>query len=93
MAIIVTEAYLVIIGMLAAYWFTILPEWTSWMLLVVMSLYDLAAVLLPGGPFRLLVELAMSSDEDVPTLVYEARPVSIDESNGMAQRRLWRVEG
>uniref|UniRef100_A0A803M0S5 Presenilin n=2 Tax=Chenopodium quinoa TaxID=63459 RepID=A0A803M0S5_CHEQI len=90
MAILVTQAYLVVIGVLVAYWFTMLPEWTTWVLLVAMSLYDLAAVLLPIGPLRLLVELAISRDEDIPALVYEARPVSVDESDGIVQRRLWR---
>lgn len=91
-AIVVTQGYLVVIGMLVAYWFTMLPEWTTWVLLVAMSLYDLAAVLLPGGPLRILVELAMSRDEDIPALVYEARPVNVDESrvrDGVARRR-WR---
>jgi hypothetical protein len=27
-------------------------EWTSWVLLVIMALYDLAAVRLPGGPLK-----------------------------------------
>ncbi|KAL0415938.1 UNVERIFIED_CONTAM: Presenilin-like protein [Sesamum latifolium] len=92
MAIFVTQAYLVVIGMLVAYWFTLLPEWTTWVLLVAMALYDLAAVLLPGGPLRLLVELAMSRDEDIPALVYEARPVINDSgpSGGVVRRRVWR---
>ncbi|KAL7139385.1 hypothetical protein ABFS83_09G047000 [Erythranthe nasuta] len=100
MAIFVTQAYLVVIGVLVAYWFTLLPEWTTWMLLVAMSLYDLAAVLLPGGPLRLLVELAMSRDEDIPALVYEARPVIIDihnnnnnNNNVDSPRRVWRRRG
>ncbi|XP_048229411.1 presenilin-like protein At2g29900 isoform X2 [Ricinus communis] len=93
MAIFVTQAYLVVIGVLVAYWFTLLPEWTTWALLVAMALYDLAAVLLPVGPLRLLVELAISRDEDIPALVYEARPVAGHDSgstNGVAQRRVWR---
>lgn len=93
MAIFVTQGYLVVIGMLVAYWFTLLPEWTTWMLLVAMSLYDLAAVLLPGGPLRLLVELAMSRDEDIPALVYEGRPVTVNDlapNSDATQRRLWR---
>ncbi|KAJ9163523.1 hypothetical protein P3X46_023182 [Hevea brasiliensis] len=93
MAIFVTQAYLVVIGVLVAYWFTLLPEWTTWALLVAMALYDLAAVLLPVGPLRLLVELAISRDEDIPALVYEARPVTNHHSgsrDGVAQRRLWR---
>lgn len=91
MAILVTQSYLVVIGMLVAYWFTLLPEWTTWVLLVAMALYDLAAVLLPVGPLKLLVELAISRDEEIPALVYEARPVtSQDSSAGVGQRRVWR---
>ncbi|CAL5198464.1 unnamed protein product [Lathyrus oleraceus] len=89
MAIFVTQGYLVVIGILVAYWFTMLPEWTTWAMLVAMALYDLAAVLLPVGPLRLLVELAISRDEEIPALVYEARPVSND-SDVAARRRLWR---
>ncbi|KAK9684489.1 hypothetical protein RND81_10G213600 [Saponaria officinalis] len=90
MPILVTQAYLVVIGVLVAYWFTMLPEWTTWTLLVAMSLYDLGAVLLPVGPLRLLVELAIARDEDIPALVYEARPVIADESSVPSERRLWR---
>lgn len=93
MPIFLTQAYLVVIGVLVAYWFTMLPEWTTWVLLVAMALYDLAAVLLPVGPLRLLVELAVSRDEDIPALVYEARPVVGNDSGpgeGVVQRRVWR---
>lgn len=96
MAIFVTQAYLVVIGMLVAYWFTLLPEWTTWVLLVAMALYDLAAVLLPVGPLRLLVELAISRDEDIPALVYEARPVAHHDSgsrDGVVRRRVWSERG
>lgn len=86
--ILVNQGYLVIIGVLVAYWFTLLPEWTTWALLIAMSLYDLAAVLLPGGPLRLLVELAISRDEELPALVYEARPV--DQYRPEIGRRHWR---
>ncbi|KAI3761281.1 hypothetical protein L1987_51693 [Smallanthus sonchifolius] len=88
--IFVTQSYMVVIGVLTAYWFTMLPEWTTWVLLVAMALYDLAAVLLPGGPLRLLVELAISRDEDIPALVYEARPVVSPTSHTVVQRRVWR---
>ncbi|WCJ35841.1 Presenilin-2 [Euphorbia peplus] len=88
-AIFVTQGYLVVIGVLVAYWFTQLPEWTTWSLLVAMALYDLAAVLLPVGPLRLLVELAIARDEDIPALVYEARPVNSYDTRD-TQRRTWR---
>lgn len=74
--IIFTQGYLVLIGMLVAFWFTMLPEWTSWVLLVAMAIYDVIAVLIPGGPLKLLVELAISRDEEIPALIYEARPVT-----------------
>lgn len=92
MAILVTQGYLVVVGILVAYSFTMLPEWTTWALLVAMALYDLAAVLLPIGPLRLLVELAISRDEEIPALVYEARPVNHGSLDPMevTQRRLWR---
>ena len=40
------------VGVVTAFIFTYVPEWTSWVLLVAMALYDLAAVLLPGGPLK-----------------------------------------
>ncbi|KAI3929890.1 hypothetical protein MKW98_004044 [Papaver atlanticum] len=96
MAILITQGYLVVIGMFVAYWFTMLPEWTTWALLIAMALYDLAAVLLPGGPLRLLLELAISRDEDIPALVYEARPVINHHESATRQgvpRRLWKETG
>ncbi|KAG9440024.1 hypothetical protein H6P81_020189 [Aristolochia fimbriata] len=92
MPIIVMQGYLVVIGILVAYWFTMLPEWTTWVLLVAMALYDLAAVLLPYGPLRLLVELAISRDEDMPALVYESRPVTHHVVAGRVERRVWREQ-
>lgn len=76
MPIFVTQGYLVMIGVLVAYWFTMLPEWTTWVLLMAMALYDVVAVLLPGGPLNMLVELAIARDEDIPALIYEARPTT-----------------
>jgi hypothetical protein len=46
------QAYLVWVGVMVAYIFTFIPEWTAWILLVAMALYDLAAVLCPGGPLK-----------------------------------------
>lgn len=88
-SILITQGYLVWIGVLVAYFFTLLPEWTTWVLLVALALYDIAAVLLPVGPLRLLVEMAISRDEDIPALVYEARPVIRNDSR-LVQRRVWR---
>ncbi|KAF8722087.1 hypothetical protein HU200_022720 [Digitaria exilis] len=84
------QAALVAIAVLTAFWFTLLPEWTTWALLVAMAIYDLAAVLLPGGPLRVLLRLAIERNEEIPALVYEARPV--DPRHGR-NWRLWREGG
>ncbi|CAN4118706.1 unnamed protein product [Withania somnifera] len=72
--ILVNQMYMVCLGIVVAVWFTKLPEWTTWVVLVALALYDLVAVLAPGGPLKLLIELASSRDEELPALVYEARP-------------------
>ncbi|KAL0453316.1 UNVERIFIED_CONTAM: Presenilin-like protein [Sesamum latifolium] len=72
--IIVKQSNLVVLGIIVAAWFSRLPEWTTWVVLVALALYDLAAVLAPGGPLKLLVELASSRNEELPALVYESRP-------------------
>lgn len=115
--------------MVTAYVFTWIPEWTTWVLLVAMAVYDvlagalcgpggclaasppgpvagaslppcrpclapagaappntrtptapLPAVLVPGGPLKMLVELAQEREETIPALVYEARPVRRDNT-------------
>lgn len=68
------QCYLIITGVVTAYVFTWIPEWTTWMLVTLMALYDVVAVLVPGGPLKMLVELAQEREETIPALVYEARP-------------------
>ncbi|KAF2306852.1 hypothetical protein GH714_022025 [Hevea brasiliensis] len=75
------QGYMVALGIFVAVWFTKLPEWTTWVLLVALAVYDLVAVLAPGGPLKLLVELAQTRDEELPALVYEARPAVSQNMN------------
>lgn len=82
--IIVRQCYMVCLGIFVAAWFTKLPEWTTWTLLVALALYDLVAVLAPGGPLKLLVELASSRNEELPALIYEARPTVAPNSRAAA---------
>lgn len=73
---------MVCLGIIVAAWFTKLPEWTTWVLLVALAVYDLVAVLAPGGPLKLLVELASTRDEELPALIYEARPTVAPRATG-----------
>ena len=67
------QAYLVIVAVIIAVLFTRIPAWTTWFLLGALVIYDLCAVLLPGGPLKALVELAQERNEAIPALVYESR--------------------
>ncbi|KAI3782712.1 hypothetical protein L2E82_12766 [Cichorium intybus] len=80
--ILLRQVYMVLLGIIVAAWFTNLPEWTTWTLLVALALYDLVAVLAPGGPLKILVELASSRDDELPALVYEARPTVSRNTRG-----------
>lgn len=80
--IVLRQSYMVVMGIVVAAWFTKLPEWTTWFILVALALYDLVAVLAPGGPLKLLVELASSRDEELPAMVYEARPTVSSGNQG-----------
>ena len=55
-------------GIVTAYLFTWVPEWTTWTLLLAMAAYDVLAVLVPGGPLKMLVELAQEREETIPAL-------------------------
>lgn len=82
--IVLKQGYMVVLGIIVAAWFTKLPEWTTWVLLIALAVYDLVAVLAPGGPLKILVELASSRDEELPALIYEARPNVVQNPSSRA---------
>ncbi|KFH67263.1 hypothetical protein MVEG_07785 [Podila verticillata NRRL 6337] len=69
------QIYLTVMSSLMAFSLTGLAEWTTWMLLALLVVWDLIAVLCPFGPLKILVESSRNQNQEVPALLYTVNAV------------------
>ncbi|KAI8140621.1 Presenilin-domain-containing protein [Fennellomyces sp. T-0311] len=69
------QGYLTVMSSLMAFSLTGLEEWTTWILLGLLAVWDLIAVLCPFGPLRLLIESSRKQQREVPALLYSVNAV------------------
>ncbi|CAO3664267.1 unnamed protein product [Rhizopus microsporus] len=69
------QVYLTVMSSLMAFSLTGLEQWTTWILLGLLAIWDLIAVLCPFGPLRLLIESSKNQQREVPALLYSVNAV------------------
>ncbi|OWZ20482.1 Presenilin [Phytophthora megakarya] len=69
---ILERGYLIATSVIVAWQLAQLPEWSIWMLLLLLGFWDLFAVLTPVGPLRCLVDLVQEKGTPIPGLLFEA---------------------
>lgn len=77
----VTQMYSVITSVLLVWQFSAMSEYLTWSLLLLVSIYDLWAVLSPIGPLRSLVQMIRSRKVSLAGLMYEATISTTSSSN------------
>ncbi|KAJ0410815.1 hypothetical protein ATCC90586_010138 [Pythium insidiosum] len=69
---ILEQGYLVVISVIVGWQFAQLPEWSVWMILLLLGFWDIFAVLSPVGPLRWLVDLVQEKGTPLPGLLFQA---------------------
>ncbi|KAL3670014.1 hypothetical protein V7S43_005386 [Phytophthora oleae] len=93
--VIFERGYLIATSVIVAWQLSQLPEWSVWMLLLLLGFWDLFAVMTPVGPLRCLVDLVQEKGTPIPGLLFEAdvedahigENIKIQQGSRSARRR------
>ncbi|KAJ5074953.1 presenilin [Anaeramoeba ignava] len=66
----ISQGYLIIFSVLLASILAKLPKTTNWILLILISFYDIFTVLSSKGPLKMLIDEAVKADQQLPFLIY-----------------------
>lgn len=69
---IVTQIILILISVMTCCVFLFLPDWTVWLLLGMLVIYDICVVLCPRGPLQLLIKKSQERGDAIPALIYSS---------------------
>lgn len=69
---IVTQAFMIVISVLTSLVFLSLPDWTVWILLVLLIFYDATVVLCPMGLLNLILKKTEERGDALPALIYSS---------------------
>ncbi|KAH0790491.1 Clan AD, family A22, presenilin-like aspartic peptidase [Histomonas meleagridis] len=78
---IVTQIILIFISVLIAIVFLSLPDWTVWVLLALLVIYDCCVVLCPFGLLNMLIKKSEERGDEIPALVYASAAYHMPEHN------------
>lgn len=67
---IITQIFMVFISILIALVFLSLPDWTVWILLGLLVIYDACVVLCPHGLLKMLIKKSEERGDAIPALIY-----------------------
>ena len=77
--LIVTQGFLILISILTSIVFLIIPDWTVWLLLILLVIYDSIVVLCPNGLLNLLIKKSEERGDSIPALIYSTAAYNTNE--------------
>lgn len=86
---IVTQTILIFISILIAIAFLQLPDWTIWVLLVLLVVYDCCVVLCPFGLLNMLIKKSEERGDEIPALVYASAAYHMPEDHNGNEYEGW----